>query len=103
MYFVAIFFAGAFLCNCIPHLSCGLRGEPFPTPFSKPRGVGDSPPVVNFLWAFVNFLVGISLLLRNPVSGGLNPGFITLGAGVLAMGTHLSIYFGKVRRNKDAG
>jgi hypothetical protein len=37
------------------------------------------------------------------VSVGLNPGFITLGAGVLAMGTHLSIYFGKVRRNKDAG
>ena len=52
MHYVAAFFAGAFLCNCIPHLDCGLRGAPFPTPFAKPRGIGDSSPLINVLWGF---------------------------------------------------
>jgi len=42
MDYVACFFAGRFLCNCIPHLACGLRGEILPTPFAKPRGKGPS-------------------------------------------------------------
>jgi hypothetical protein len=50
MDYIASFFAGAFLCNCIPHLACGLRGETFPTPFANPRGKGPSAPMVNFLW-----------------------------------------------------
>ena len=36
--YTAIFFTGAFLCNCIPHLCAGLQGMPFPTPFATPRG-----------------------------------------------------------------
>jgi hypothetical protein len=46
---VALFFAGAFLCNSIPHLTKGLQGEPFPSPFAKPPGKGNSSPLVNFL------------------------------------------------------
>jgi len=42
MSYAVIFFAGAFLCNCIPHLCAGLQGMPFPTPFAKPRGIGKS-------------------------------------------------------------
>ena len=32
---IANFAAGALLCNCIPHLTAGLRGERFPSPFGK--------------------------------------------------------------------
>jgi hypothetical protein len=102
MNLVAIFFAGAFLCNCVPHAFSGLLGQPFPSPFSKPMGIGDSRPIVNFLWGFFNFLVGISLLSRFPVDVGFNPHFITLMAGVLVMGLNLSIHFGSVRRSRAA-
>jgi hypothetical protein len=102
MNLIATFFAGAFLCNGIPHLSSGLMGKPFPSPFAKPMGIGDSPPIVNFLWGFFNLLVGISLLSRFPVAVGFNSGFVTLAAGVSLMGANLSIHFGKVQRNKSA-
>jgi hypothetical protein len=98
MNYVALFFAGAFLCNCIPHVCSGLRGRPFPTPFAKPRGIGDSSPLANFLWGAFNFLVGICLLSRHSVAVGFNPSFITLIVGELVMGTYLSLHFGKVRR-----
>ena len=35
---VADFFAGAFLCNAIPHLVSGLCGDALPTPFARPPG-----------------------------------------------------------------
>ena len=38
--YIALFFAGAFLCNAIPHLVAGLQGQPFPSPFAKPPGRG---------------------------------------------------------------
>jgi hypothetical protein len=102
MNYVALFFAGAFLCNSIPHLVAGLQGAPFPSPFAKPRGVGDSSPLVNFLWGFFNLLAGLVLLARNPVSLGLNAEFLTLLAGALAIGLQLSLHFGKVQRDKAA-
>jgi hypothetical protein len=101
MSYVALFFAGAFLCNSLPHLVCGLAGMPFPSPFSKPRGIGDSPPVVNFWWGFANFLVGLYLLTRHPVSVGLSADFIVLLLGAAVLGTQLSLHFGKVRRAKS--
>src|SRR5947209_18959266 len=70
--YVADFFAGVLLCNCIPHLACGLRGEPFPTPFAKPRGIGHSSSLLNFLWGSLNLFVGGSLLSLFPIL----PGFI---------------------------
>jgi hypothetical protein len=101
MSYVVMFFAGAFLCNSIPHLASGLRGEPFPTPFARPRGVGLSSPFVNFLWGSFNVVVGIALLSGRPVVAALDPHFIALIAGALAIGTYLSLHFGKVRREKD--
>jgi hypothetical protein len=100
MNYIALFFAGAFLCNSIPHLASGLQGVPFPTPFAKPRGVGDSSPIANFLWGMFNFLIGVYLLLRHTVTVELNPSFITPVIGALAMSTYLSLHFGKVRRDK---
>ncbi len=97
MDYIAIFFAGALLCNSIPHLVAGLQGAPFQTPFAKPRGVGLSPPVVNFLWGMSNLVVGALLLSANPVEIGLTLSFATLVAGALAIGTYLALHFGRVR------
>jgi hypothetical protein len=97
MHDVAIFFAGAFLCNSVPHLVAGLQGSPFQSPFAKPRGVGLSPPWVNFLWGAFNLVVGGLLLSANPVEIGLNPHFAVFVAGALALGTFLSLHFGRVR------
>jgi hypothetical protein len=102
MNYVADFFAGAFLCNCIPHLDCGLRGAPFPTPFAKPRGIGDSSPLINVLWGFFNLLVGLYLLSNHPVTPEFNARLVTLIIGALAMGIYLSLHFGKVHRDRHA-
>jgi hypothetical protein len=102
MIYLALFFAGAFLCNCIPHLVSGLQGRPFPTPFAKPRGVGNSSPLTNVCWGMLNFVVGLFLLSRHPVIVELKPGFIALIAGALAIGVYLSLHFGKVQRDKQA-
>jgi hypothetical protein len=97
MHYIALFFAGAFLCNCIPHLTAGLQGQSFPTPFARPRGVGNSSPFLNFLWGAFNVAVGLTLLSRNPAAFGLNVDCLVMAAGVLALGTYLSRHFGKVR------
>lgn len=83
MSFVAIFFAGAFLCNAKPHFTAGLRGELFPSPFATPHGKGPSSPLVNFLWGLLNALIGLALLLQHPIAAGVNAGNPALAAGVL--------------------
>jgi hypothetical protein len=96
--FVALFFAGAFLCNGIPHIVAGLQGMPFPTPFARPRGIGNSSPLVNFLWGLFNLLVGGWLWAAYPVRPGPFPGFAALVLGALAIGVYLAVHFGKVRK-----
>ncbi len=99
MIYIALFFAGAFLCNAIPHLAAGLRGEIFPTPFAKPRGKGPSSPLVNFLWGAFNALVGLFLLSLHPVAIGFGPDFATVVIGALTIGLHLSMHFAKARQH----
>ncbi len=94
---VALFFAGAFLCNAIPHLAAGLQGMPFPTPFARPRGIGNSPPFVNFLWGAFNVCVGLGILSHHPVVVGVNLDSLALAAGAVLLGLYLSHHFGKVR------
>ncbi|WP_020066039.1 hypothetical protein [Paraburkholderia caledonica] len=98
MSFVAIFFAGAFLCNAMPHLTAGLRGEVFPSPFSTPHGKGPSSPLVNFLWGMLNALIGLALLVHRPFAPGVNVDSAALLVGVLVMGAFTSVHFGRVRR-----
>jgi hypothetical protein len=93
-----LFAAGLLLCNCVPHLCAGLQGRAFPTPFAKPRGVGDSPPLVNFLWGMANLLVGLFLLVRRIDSVGPNANGAFLLGGVLVAGAYLSHHFGTVMR-----
>jgi hypothetical protein len=97
--------AGALLCNCIPHLASGLRGEAFPTPFAPrtsdgPPGKGVSPPVINFVWGAANLLIGISLLPRlDDVDPRL--GRLALLVGFLLIGLYLSRHFGQVRAARE--
>ncbi|MGV1794800.1 hypothetical protein [Rhizobium sp. A37_96] len=101
MAYIASFFAGAFLCNCLPHLTAGLQGTPFPTPFAKPRGVGNSSPLVNFLWGGFNLAVSLALGKIAGVELGVNGTCIAAAAGALVLGTYLSLHFGKVRSAAD--
>jgi hypothetical protein len=96
--YLANFAAGLFVCNCIPHLAAGLQGQSFPTPFAKPRGIGNSSALVNFLWGLFNALVGVSLLSYAPIEVGFNLGFGLFVLGALALGVHLSRHFAAVRR-----
>ncbi len=92
---IASFFAGAFLCNALPHLAAGLRGEKFPTPFAKPRGIGDSPARVNFLWGSFNLAIGVVLLHVAPLAFALDFGLFAFIAGWLLLGAYLATHFGK--------
>jgi hypothetical protein len=98
MNYLTLFLAGVFLCNSIPHSIAGLQGTPFPSPFAKPPGKGNSSPLVNFLWGSFNFLIGLILLSRYPITVGPNPNFLSLIAGALAIGAPMSRHFGKVRQ-----
>lgn len=54
---IAMFFAGLFLTNGVPHFVKGVTGQRHMTPFAR-----SSPAVVNVLWAAANFVVGGVLL-----------------------------------------
>ena len=89
------FFTGVLLCNALPHLVAGLQGKPFPTPFAKPRGIGLSSPLINFLWGLLNFALGLLLLGHVPLILGANIGFGLALLGALAIGCYLALHFGK--------
>jgi hypothetical protein len=97
MSYLLLFLAGALLCNAIPHLAAGLRGEPFPTPFAKPHGVGHSSPVTNFLWGTANLAAGGALLLWRLPSVDRDTGLAALAAGWLLLGLLMARHFGAVR------
>jgi hypothetical protein len=103
MDYLLLFLAGALLLNSLPHLVAGVMGAPFPSPFAKPHGVGDSPPLTNFLWGFANAAIGAGLLLHWWSEVDHKGGAAAVGAGALVIGLGLSIHFGKVRGNKRGG
>ena len=100
LHFVANFFAGAFLCNCIPHLAAGLRGELFPSPFASPPGKGDSAPWVNVLWGTFNLIVAFLLIAYARIPLGVYTQGVLFILGFLLMGLHLAVHFGAVRNGK---
>ena len=81
----------------MPHLTAGLRGEVFPSPFAKPLGKGPSSPLTNFLWGSANLVVGLLLLGLFPVAVGISLEFGVLLLGALLIGLRLSVNFGKAR------
>jgi hypothetical protein len=102
MQYLWSFVAGALLCNSIPHLAAGLQGLPFPTPFARPRGVGNSAPLINVLWGFANLAVGLWLAERHLHVASSNSEAAAALAGGLALGIYLALHFGKVQRERRA-
>jgi hypothetical protein len=100
MHDLALIFAGAFLCNSLPHLAIGLQGRPFPTPLATPRGVGDSSPFLNVLWGMTNLLAGLFLLAAHPVVVGVNLDFGLVILGALVLGAYVSWHFSRVHAGR---
>ena len=84
--YIAGFFAGAFLANTVPHFVQGISGNKFPTPFSKPRGIGPSSPLTNMIWSLINLLVGYLLLT-------ISKEMYSVFAGIAVLGIWMSIHF----------
>ena len=95
--YVAYFFGGAFLANALPHLINGLSGRPFPTPFASPPGQGESPALVNVLWAALNLIIAYLLISRVGVFELRRTRDVLLvGAGGLLIAVMLSQAFGSI-------
>ena len=85
-YYVAYFFGGAFLSNCMPHLISGVLGRAFQTPFAKPPGKGLSSSTVNVLWGFFNLAAAYVLVIRvGSFSLYDLPQVVALSAGFLLL------------------
>ncbi|MDE1906751.1 MAG: hypothetical protein KGH75_09930 [Rhodospirillales bacterium] len=104
MLFLLSFFSGVLVCNSIPHLAAGLRGEAFPTPFARPRGVGLSSPLVNMVWGWANLFIGLAILPRLVLFSSLPPLynslFLCFALGFLLSGLYLAYHFGKLRARR---
>ena len=100
-YYALEFVAGLFLTNGVPHFVQGVSGNPFPSPFASPPGIGNSPPLVNAMWGFANWVVAFVLLwFFGPAGPGAWVGWILIGIGMLLMALMLSRHFGKTRAGR---
>ena len=92
------FVMGLLFANAVPHFVQGISGHRFQTPFASPPGIGESSALVNVLWGLANFVVGLVLFRFFGPSGSEDlPGWLCIGAGVLAMAVGLSLRFEEVR------
>ena len=95
-FWLAYFFAGAFLANAVPHFVSGMCGRTFPTPFAKPPGRGFSSPVVNVLWGSFNAVVGYFLVFHvGSFDVRRFPDVLVLGSGGLIMAIMSALVFGE--------
>ena len=92
-HYVAAFFSGAFLTNTVPHLTQGICGNAFPTPFSDPPVKGLSSPLTNVLWALVNLIIGYLLLRASRMRSRTTSALIVFFLGVAAVSITLSLVF----------
>jgi hypothetical protein len=95
------FVAGLFLANGIPHFVQGISGHWFQSPFASPSGVGESSPIVNVLWGFLNLGIGFALLFNFAPKGAdvlLEWAFVGLGALLIAI--FLAQHLGRVRSGR---
>jgi hypothetical protein len=96
--FVLQFVSGLLLANGVPHFLQGICGHWFQTPFASPPGVGESSPVVNVLWGFLNLAAGFALLFAfAPKGSDVIAEWSLVGLGALVMALALARHFGRVR------
>jgi hypothetical protein len=94
--YLAYFFGGAFLANAVPHLTNGISGRPFQTPFAKPPGQGLSSSTVNVLWGLFNLALAYLLVCRIGSFSLLNTGqVLALGAGMMVIALLSARAFGR--------
>lgn len=96
-YYLADFFAGAFLANSVPHLVQGLSGNRFQSPFASPPGVGESSAITNVVWGWLNIVIGGVLLFYFFLLPARIGELIVTALGALVSGLWLAKHFGKVR------
>jgi hypothetical protein len=96
-YYIADFFAGAFLANSVPHIVQGVCGNKFQSPFASPPGIGESSAVINVAWGWFNFAVGNVLLFYCFALPAQIGEWIAAAVGALVIGLWLAHHFGKVR------
>ena len=92
-HYIAIFFAGIFLVNAIPHFIHGVSGQQFPTPFANPPGKGMSSATLNVVWGLANMLTGHFLLRVSKLTSKNRLGFIIFFAAIICASVALSIMF----------
>ncbi|WP_084106680.1 hypothetical protein [Demequina sp. NBRC 110056] len=92
---------GAFAANAAPHGWHALRGEPFPSPFADPPGVGLSPPAHNLAWSAINAGAAGALLAGARI--GRSPAAAAVAvASAAAAGLAVSRYFATVPERREA-
>ena len=92
-HYLAVFAAGFFLTNTIPHLTQGVTSNSFPTPFSNPPGKGLSSPLTNVLWACANLFIGYLLLRVSKLKSENKLAMAILFFGILTASIMLSFSF----------
>ncbi|HEY5824806.1 MAG TPA: hypothetical protein VIT44_10595 [Cyclobacteriaceae bacterium] len=94
-HYLFAFLAGLFLINIVPHFVNGVSGRPFPTPFSDPPGIGMSSPMLNVVWALINFVLG-TLFLYLAKTSNHKWAWIAVFVGGTLMAFNLASHFGTV-------
>jgi len=92
-HYVAIFLAGVFLVNAIPHFIHGVSGQQFPTPFADPPGQGMSSATLNVVWGLANMLIGCFLLCVSKLTSKNKLGLSIFFTAIACTGVSLSIMF----------
>jgi hypothetical protein len=99
-HYLALFFAGAFLANSVPHFVQGISGRSFPSPFASPPGQGESSPLVNVLWGSFNLIAGYTLCRVGDFSIRRTRDAAIVGVGVILMAVTLANAFGPLYANR---
>ena len=87
---LAVFFAGVFLANFVPHFVSGITGNSFPSPLADPPGFGHSSPLTNVLWGSANLAVSYALTRYGRLSPDSRTSLAVFFLGILAMAVVLS-------------